>query len=423
MQVNRLIRLSPVIWIFGLSAVAYQFLVVAEGLRRLRHTSKAGLIGASLIAFIAVYALSLFLATIRGEDIGRVIAGLYNLSIWIMGFFVVLLRNDINADAVRRAANFILCLTLILTIVSVLFLSHRETLVFPSLLALAINTDFLPANLSNNTTLTIFIKDWSAFGFGLRPSILSPYPTAFADLIFILACLAWPHERSKLRLPFFAIFLPLSVLTASALAASRAVAATFFVYFFVLLYSTFSRSIGNTFIRIAFYLISFSVFLVAGFLFVGSIASLWEAVNAAREGSSALRFLVYQHSITEMLNSHPLIGFGIKARDEYAIPIGSHSTFVGVLYKTGVIGFIAVSMFVYVVLLRTLVVLRHFRSNGFDRSIATGATTFFVAMSFGDIDAQPLVGFLYFVMLAIVLRRSEELQLFDKVGSGTFLSN
>ena len=66
------------------------------------------------------------------------------------------------------------------------------------------------------------------------------------------------------------------------------------------------------------------------FKWVYSLATL-------RESSTATRTNIYMDSLSVMWNNSPLLGCGIKVmRGNY--PLGSHSTWIGFLYKTGIIG-------------------------------------------------------------------------------------
>lgn len=56
-----------------------------------------------------------------------------------------------------------------------------------------------------------------------------------------------------------------------------------------------------------------------------------------RGNSTSMRSIIYQTSISKVLDQSPLIGLGIKDLIS-GYPLGSHNTYVGVFYKTGIIG-------------------------------------------------------------------------------------
>lgn len=74
------------------------------------------------------------------------------------------------------------------------------------------------------------------------------------------------------------------------------------------------------------------VALLAG-LAIGVIQKLIEM----RAGSNNMRSLIYQTSLKTMWENSPIIGIGIKDMiGDY--PLGSHSTYIGVFYKAGILG-------------------------------------------------------------------------------------
>lgn len=65
-----------------------------------------------------------------------------------------------------------------------------------------------------------------------------------------------------------------------------------------------------------------------------------EALNDlfnSRAGSNRARFDMYEASIEKVLNESPFIGIGIKYMIN-SIPYGSHCTYIGIFYKSGILG-------------------------------------------------------------------------------------
>lgn len=70
---------------------------------------------------------------------------------------------------------------------------------------------------------------------------------------------------------------------------------------------------------------------------ISSITSLLDS----RQGSTDTRRSLYEYTFHEVMTTSPIIGCGIKdtiAQFGEAVPVGSHSTYLGVLYRTGIIG-------------------------------------------------------------------------------------
>lgn len=69
----------------------------------------------------------------------------------------------------------------------------------------------------------------------------------------------------------------------------------------------------------------------------GKILQIVDRILNMREGSNDMRMQIYTQSITTMLERSPVIGIGIKDMlGDY--PLGSHSTYIGVFYKAGILG-------------------------------------------------------------------------------------
>ena len=82
------------------------------------------------------------------------------------------------------------------------------------------------------------------------------------------------------------------------------------------------------------------------------IIAKFQDIFLSRVASNSMRFTLYEKSIKRMVDNNPIIGMGIK--DLYAdsiYPYGSHSSYIGYFYKTGILGGIVflASIGVYVI--------------------------------------------------------------------------
>lgn len=106
-------------------------------------------------------------------------------------------------------------------------------------------------------------------------------------------------------------------------------------------------------------------------------------IYASRSGSNNTRFSLYSYSLQKMLDVSPFIGCGIKETiPEFgpAVPLGSHSTYIGALYKTGIIGFLILIMcLIYIV--KTM-----YLNNKNNVPILLFSIIFFCFLIFEDID-------------------------------------
>lgn len=103
------------------------------------------------------------------------------------------------------------------------------------------------------------------------------------------------------------------------------------VRFCNVLYSYFTK---NRYMFIAVMILLLFMVIV---LFHSSISNVLLDAIVKREGSTNTRKALYIASIQKMLEESPIIGCGIK--DIWNnLPYGSHSTFLGMFYKTGILG-------------------------------------------------------------------------------------
>ena len=109
----------------------------------------------------------------------------------------------------------------------------------------------------------------------------------------------------------------------------------------------------------------------------------------SRSGSNGARFMIYRESIKKVLDTNPVFGVGIKYMLEtgggYSYPLGSHCTYIGILYKTGIIGaFVYLSAFI-----ETLkAVWKNIKTNRNGLTIMAMILCYFVFLIFADLDGS-----------------------------------
>jgi O-antigen ligase len=143
--------------------------------------------------------------------------------------------------------------------------------------------------------------------------------------------------------------------------------------------------------------------VVSGTLMFGYIQEAWVNFNAYRQGSSDLRMLIYSMSWDIAMEQGPYIGLGVKPREEYLVPIGSHSTLVGSVLKTGLFGFLFLLLFYMSIFLRALKYIFYGKSEGVLLGMA--CLVLMVYSGFADVDAPQLVSFLFFMIIGMLFRR------------------
>lgn len=132
------------------------------------------------------------------------------------------------------------------------------------------------------------------------------------------------------------------------------------------------------------------------------VMTMYELVHA-REGSNDSRTFLMQESIKVALENSPIIGLGIKDRSVLGYPLGSHSTFVGFIYKTGIVGFIIGSLIFLVINLKLIFLKDMVYKTILKVSLLLMSILFVVE----DIDGSNWLIVVYFIFVSILFNRND----------------
>jgi O-antigen ligase len=146
--------------------------------------------------------------------------------------------------------------------------------------------------------------------------------------------------------------------------------------------------------------------LLAVLVFV-SPQKIIRVASQFRKGSTISRGVLYRITLAEAVKK-PVLGHGFKPRvEDSPLPVGSHSTYIGVLYKTGFLGLLILGAF-WLAVLRTWwrqrprwpanETLRHLWTFG-GVALLAGLIWMFAE----DLDAQPIASYLYFILIGLII--------------------
>lgn len=123
---------------------------------------------------------------------------------------------------------------------------------------------------------------------------------------------------------------------------------------------------------------------------------LYSLINS-RQGSTTMRSIIYSTSINRTLNNSPIIGCGIK---EYikGYPLGSHSTFIGFFYKTGLVGLLLGGSGIITLYTRI------FKTK---RSYFMCMLCFLIMLFVEDLDGANWLIILFFVLMGLLLKNKK----------------
>lgn len=182
-----------------------------------------------------------------------------------------------------------------------------------------------------NVTLmgnSLILPDWTGDRLTYRTSLFMEYCSLITCFVIINISLILRCKIDKKGLLLMLIcFLPVYY------SKSRICVLAYIVYMGIV-FGEYIKEKTRYFKVITFIMIVFALMLV---LF-GDVYEVLYDILYARSNSTLRRLEIYSLSIKNMWETNPIIGCGIKTIYRDGIPFGSHSTYIGILYKIGLLG-------------------------------------------------------------------------------------
>lgn len=269
-----------------------------------------------LLCYPLTYIISIIINT---KDFNKMwFAGLNAALLWVIGLFAYNFYRKIDIDYLK-VSKYALYNNVILMIISFMGILKQNLTSFP---------------ISSIMGRALVTTDWQKEGESFRLVALLEYPTLILALYLILFALSWFYVKNKFSKFKVIIYMLLSAFPPIFSGARLAI---FFVVLMVVYGLLDLYAIKISSVKI-FFIILLTV--VIGVLNIERIEVLFNHIISQREGSSNTRFLLYETSILKTVEDNLFLGKGIKIPfDAYElITLGSHSTYVGIFYKTGMIG-------------------------------------------------------------------------------------
>lgn len=410
------ILLIPLWWVLGIRFFIFHFLSIWVFLKLLivKHRDKEKFIFPSecyfLMAFITLYAVSFFL-NLKSIPLFRASASLYNLSFWIIGMLIIMvIYNSIDKESMLRFLKSfqifgIVCSLFVLSAHAFWIFTHKylsvKSLLYWLLPEGLIEVVKSKALLLLSSLVVSIVGEDKLFG---NPFPRSPgfnvYSTALGMTMIVLIAMTLAYYKTRKKrssMPFILILeSAVLILSLSRMSVLAAAAAWLIVFSAV--------NINKSSFRIIIALVSACIVII---LILVPPKKIVHIVSEFRRGSTIWRVNLYKTTFKQSLKK-PIFGYGFKPRtEEVPIPIGSHSTYIGVIYKTGFLGLFAIILFWISILRRWWGQRRSLSDDGilrpiwFYSGIALIGGYFWMAVE--DLDAPPIVAFFYFIIIGIIL--------------------
>jgi len=405
---------APVWWVLGLNLGIYHcaalvmFMIVMqrsyEGVRPVTIFFPA--IALSGLILILFFSLAIRVPT---AEPSRIAASFYNISFWLMGLMLVLsLGNQPEIAAEPRwwlsALAGLAFVTGAASLV-LLFLQFRGVTDFSFASPFYFLTRIFGHTvlIENSVVIHPLYLDWVETGIQSRLNLLSPYPTAAGAVLMMLIFMShgWASLQSKVRRSA-AYFLIAANLLGLYLTLSRTAIAALIIGF-IFVYLIEKKSI-------------FIWIFMAFLLFLMTLPWLLQLINWVLEwryNSTLGRFWLYRYSLELLQGPDWIIGMGLKPRlaTVMAMPVGSHSTYLSITIKSGLLGLFLFLLFQANIFFRWYGIKDKIKILREDHVLWEVVGRILISMAFWmiteDIDAPQLVCFLYFSSLGLLeaLRR------------------
>src|SRR5215207_2533918 len=336
----------PLWWVLGIDFIMPHLLTAALIYSSLAAHWRFTLSDWLLVGLILTLGASAFVnGFVVQQEALRFVAALNNLSIWICGLIVVQqVRHMIERDEAARQAllqttfwAFGLLIAVAWSSFVLAYATRNFNLGMPTLFGMTLGgavpsstTSASSMNLIQQATRIMFTEaDWGLPGVPMpRIQVYASSSTATAALIAVLGTLALLYLRMRGRVWAWAVVsVEVLLILTLAITLTRSVIGGWLI----------GAVVANLIFGSPWRRITACAAIAGGILFF---------INADLKGgmdyrgySTESRFENYIHAVDETVRFNPLLGLGIKPREEGRhIAVGSHSTFVSTFTRGGVLG-------------------------------------------------------------------------------------
>ncbi|MGM0589731.1 MAG: O-antigen ligase family protein [Bacteroidota bacterium] len=346
-DVKWMILLIPFWWILGVEQFVYSIILSLCAFKIIVQKGKAeaDYIVLLYLLFLAVYVLSFFyiVESKRVLTFARNFSAYYSAALLMFVFYNVNVREN-NVTGIINAIIFVLIFSSFLGLLGIFGIFRSE---FTSVIGYV-----LPSFITNTTyggliaERNIGINQWFVvIGKYFRLSGLFLFSTFYASTIALTFPLFWyKFKMAQSRKTRMLLFVAILVLLLNLIFTTGRVAMASLMAGMVYIYLFHPDTISRYNRLILFSVASISVLIISMLYFWQEIQLILDAVIYARSGSANARLNVYIATINGFLE-RPFFGWGTE-QDMAGLryPAGSHSNYLGLLYKQGIFGFLIMAI-------------------------------------------------------------------------------
>lgn len=329
-----------------------------------------------ILAYIAIYALSIIINSMKPVAGDRIFASINTIAIWIIGLFFYLSTKNLKIGT-EKINKIIFVNSSLIIILSILFLLHKNGIF----------------TINNWLMTRVSSTDWINGVKTTRFNGLMEYPNLVSLYFLILMNQILEYIQKKKWI--IKIIFPLLIIVPLFASGSRSGMIIGIAEILLHYYAAIkSKKINKKTLEF----IKFIGIIFISIIIIPLILDFLVSLLNAREGSNTMREDIYRTSISAVDKCSILIGCGIKTM-YYGYPLGSHSTFIGAYYKTGILGLI-----ILLISFITLVSSR-LRKGGWSNDIIY-TVLLFIMLVFEDIDGANWLLILFFICQSMYLLKA-----------------
>ena len=377
------------LWPIVIAPKEIQFIIICLLLFNLlrRHKLYFDIVGYLMIVFMAIYLFSIVYNLIFNQyELERIVATINTFSIWLFALLFYLIFKVIHVDfeEIKKAAYINYCILIIIWLCSLIVYLITKTANFSILNKMLYYNEWF-----DDRSVIRFV------GFMDYPNLIIMFFMFFYPL-FLLYLRNFKNGAVKVLLAVLGLLPILTTFSRSGYAVAIA------YLFLLLIYHIYHKVNRKFFVTMTLFATSSLIFLCFYTNLPNYIVTILYELFNAREGSNESRTYLMRESIRMTLMESPLIGMGVKETSAIGYPLGSHSTYVGFFYKTGIIGFILGCTIFITIGLKII-----FSVRSKEKTVLKIALFMMLPLLIvEDIDGSNWLIVMYFLLVAIVFNKT-----------------
>lgn len=368
-------------------AIQFGFFFVLTGLYLLQSGFTVKKESLLVVGFLYVYILAIVYNMWLNPqvDMERVFAAFNVVGIWIFSLvaYGYYSKQKIELSRINKCMHINMLIMIALSLVFLLFRYNQ-------------NIVLLGRHLAH--------VDWLATGRTERFNGFLEYPNLITLFYLLVLPFALLHISQKGKL-YRATFIGLSFVPMLASNSRIGLVALLLAMFCFIFYEFLSKRLRTLFLVLAPIVLFFVLIL-----FSAQISEMLSDFFHSRSGSNALRFRVYEESLRLVLQRSPLIGLGIREAFSASAHLGTHSTYVGIVFRTGILGSVLLFVFFSREIARFV---GRMRRAGYGRYLGF-LLYFLVVMAIEDIDGSNWPLFILFSYMGMLNANEQPAKTIDK---------